>query len=102
LAREDSITGVKPQQQTRQAKPPMARVLMHNDDYTSMEFVVEMLEKVFRKSSFDANRIMLAIHHKGVGLCGVYPFEIAETRILLVHRAAKKSGFPLRCSLEEM
>lgn len=87
--------------QTRTASPPMFRVLMHNDDYTTMEFVVEMLQKVFRKSAPEANQIMLHIHHKGIGDCGIFPYEIAETKVAQVHNLARKTGFPLRCSLEE-
>jgi ATP-dependent Clp protease adaptor protein ClpS len=82
-------------------KPPMFTVLMHNDDYTSMEFVVEALVAVFHKSATEANRIMLHIHFKGSGVCGVYPYEIAETKVSKVHDMARKEGFPLRCSLEQ-
>lgn len=81
--------------------PPMYKILMHNDDYTTMEFVVSMLESVFRLSPTEANRIMLNIHMKGVGLCGTYPFDIAETKVHQVHATARKEGFPLKCSLEE-
>ncbi len=62
-------------------RPPMFTVLMHNDDYTSMEFVVEALIAVFHKSPTEANRIMLHIHFKGAGVCGVYPFEVAEIKV---------------------
>jgi len=86
---------------TRSASPPMFRVLMHNDDYTTMEFVVQVLETVFRKSPAEANRIMLNIHFKGIGMCGAYPFQIAETKVARVHSLARDEGFPLRCSLEE-
>lgn len=85
---------------SKAALPPLFRVLMHNDDFTSMEFVVEVLEVVFHKSPTDANRIMLNIHFKGLGLCGVYPHEVAETKIDRVHGMAKHEGFPLRCSME--
>jgi ATP-dependent Clp protease adaptor protein ClpS len=81
--------------------PPPYKVLMHNDDYTTMEFVVEMLEGVFHKNSMEAHLIMLNIHRKGVGMCGTYPYEIAETKVTTVHKRARKEGFPLRCSLEE-
>lgn len=84
----------------RTRQPPMFRVLMHNDDYTTMEFVVETLVAVFRKSPTEANRIMLHIHFKGAGVCGIYPFEIAETKIAKVHELARSEGYPLRCSLE--
>jgi ATP-dependent Clp protease adaptor protein ClpS len=83
------------------ASPPLFRVLMHNDDFTSMEFVVEMLQSIFHKAPTDANQIMLNIHFKGLGVCGIYPFEIAETKIDRVHARARSEGFPLRCSMEQ-
>jgi len=86
----------------KEGTPPLFKVLMHNDDYTTMEFVINMLETVFHKSAFEANRIMLNIHHKGVGICGIYPFEVAETKTDRVHRIAREEGFPLRCSVEEV
>ena len=82
-------------------EPPMYRVLLHNDDYTTMEFVVEILQKVFHKSPTEATRIMLLVHKSGVGVCGVFPAEIAETKVEVVHHLAKKHGFPLQCSMEE-
>ena len=82
-------------------KPAMFRVLMHNDDYTSMEFVVEALMDVFHKSATEANRIMLHIHFKGVGHCGIYPFEVAETKVAKVHDMARAQSYPLKCSLEQ-
>jgi ATP-dependent Clp protease adaptor protein ClpS len=85
----------------RQAKPPLFKVLMHNDDYTTMEFVVKVLETVFRRSAVEANRIMLNVHMQGVGVCGTYPFEVAETKVVRVHSLAREEGFPLKCSLEE-
>lgn len=86
---------------SRSGTPPVFKVLMHNDDYTTMEFVVEILETVFRKSPTEATRIMLNIHVKGVGMCGTYPWEIAETKVAKVHSLAREAGYPLRCSLEE-
>ena len=82
-------------------EPSMYKVLLHNDDYTTMEFVVEALMAVFHKSPTEANRIMLHIHFKGSGVCGAYPYEIAETKVSKVHDMARKEGFPLRCSLEQ-
>jgi ATP-dependent Clp protease adaptor protein ClpS len=82
-------------------EPPMYRVLLHNDDYTTMEFVVEILQKVFHKPPAEATRIMLLVHKNGTGVCGVYTAEVAETKVELVHHLAKKSGFPLKCSMEE-
>ena len=79
----------------------MYAVLMHNDDYTTMEFVVETLIKIFRKTPTEANRIMLQIHFKGLGVCGTFPYEVAETKVAKVHNMARTEGFPLRCSLEQ-
>jgi len=81
--------------------PPLYRVIMHNDDYTTMEFVVEVLQQVFRRSPTEANMIMLNIHFKGQGLCGTYPFEVAETKVSKVHELAREAGYPLRCSMEK-
>lgn len=81
-------------------EPPLFRVLMHNDDYTTMDFVVRVLRTVFHKSAAEAEHIMLSIHHKGIGHCGVYPFAVAETKVHKVHALAREEGFPLRCSLE--
>ena len=81
--------------------PKKYRVLMHNDNYTTMDFVVEVLRVVFHKNIDQATNIMLAIHEKGLGVCGVYTEEIAETKLGQVHDLARKAGFPLRCSLEE-
>lgn len=86
---------------TRTEKPPLFKVLMHNDDYTTMEFVIQVLEGIFGKSPPEATRIMLNIHVTGIGMCGVFPFEIAETKIDQVHTLARKDGYPLKCSIEE-
>jgi ATP-dependent Clp protease adaptor protein ClpS len=83
-------------------EPPLYKVLLHNDDYTSMEFVVLLLEKVFNKSTPEATRIMLNIHQQGIGIAGVYNKEIAETKVALVHDLAQKNEYPLRCSLEKV
>ncbi|MDY6909227.1 MAG: ATP-dependent Clp protease adapter ClpS [Thermodesulfobacteriota bacterium] len=82
-------------------EPPLFKVLLHNDDYTTMEFVVEILEKVFYKTPSEATQIMLHVHRNGVGLCGVYPGEVAETKVEVVHHLARKNGFPLKCSMEK-
>lgn len=97
----ETITRDSAKNQREVRKSPLYKVLMHNDDYTSMEFVVEVLETVFHKSSTEANQIMLNVHFRGVGLCGVYTHEIAETRISRVHAMARSAGFPLRCSMEQ-
>ncbi|MEW5733306.1 MAG: ATP-dependent Clp protease adaptor ClpS [Thermodesulfobacteriota bacterium] len=81
-------------------EPPSYRVLLHNDDYTTMDFVVFVLTAVFKKSQEDATTIMWSVHLKGCGECGIYPREIAETKVGQVHYLATREGFPLRCSME--
>jgi ATP-dependent Clp protease adaptor protein ClpS len=88
-------------QGTETRLPRLYKVLLHNDDYTTMEFVIEVLESVFAKSPAEAFRIMMHVHENGLGVCGAYPFEIAETRVALVHERAREHGFPLRASMEE-
>lgn len=86
---------------TEVREPRRYRVLLHNDDYTTMEFVVEILIGIFRKSPDEAVRIMHSVHQTGLGVCGVYTEEVAETKVFQVHHRARKAGFPLRCSMEE-
>ena len=81
-------------------EPPMYKVMLLNDDYTTMEFVVEVLVHVFQKSSAEAIRIMLNVHHNGVGVCGVYTLEVAETKVETVGVLARDNGFPLKCIME--
>jgi ATP-dependent Clp protease adaptor protein ClpS len=81
-------------------EPPKYKVLLINDDYTTMEFVVEVLRYVFHKSIEEATRIMLNVHRNGVGVCGVYSYEIAETKVNLVDALAQERGFPLKCTME--
>jgi ATP-dependent Clp protease adaptor protein ClpS len=82
-------------------EPSMYKVLLHNDDYTTKIFVVEILMAVFNKSQDDATRLMWHVHKNGVGVCGIYPLEVAETKILQVTELARENGFPLKLSLEE-
>jgi ATP-dependent Clp protease adaptor protein ClpS len=91
------ITDTKPKTQ----KPSMYKVLMLNDDYTPMEFVVHVLERFFNKSQQDATKIMLHVHQRGVGICGVYPYEIAESKVTQVVDFARKHQHPLQCTLEK-
>lgn len=86
-------------QQTKE--PELYRVLLLNDDYTTMDFVVEILESVFHKPPAEAYRIMMAVHTQGQGLCGVYPFEVAETKVATVVDLARGNGFPLRATMEK-
>jgi ATP-dependent Clp protease adaptor protein ClpS len=83
-------------------EPPMYKVLLHNDDYTTMDFVVMVLETVFNKDTAEATRIMLNVHNQGIGIAGVYTREIGETKISVVHELAKKNQYPLKCSLEKV
>lgn len=77
-------------------------VLLHNDDYTTMEFVIEVLSTFFGKSEDEAMAIMLQVHHQGRGVCGAYPFEIAETKVVQVSECARSRGYPLKCTMEEL
>jgi ATP-dependent Clp protease adaptor protein ClpS len=83
-------------------EPPLFKVLLHNDDYTTMDFVIMVLETVFSKETTEATRIMLNVHHQGYGVAGVYTREIGETKVATVHRMARKNQFPLKCSLEKV
>jgi ATP-dependent Clp protease adaptor protein ClpS len=97
--RED---GVATEQETRRKvdTPRLFKVLLHNDNYTTMDFVVMVLMSIFRKPETEAVRIMLDVHHKGMGMVGVYPYEIAETRVQQVIELAQREQFPLLCTLE--
>ncbi len=97
---DDSGTQVITRSKTRTQKPAMYKVLLLNDDYTPMEFVVEVLEMFFNKSGEDAWDIMMHVHQKGVGVCGVYTFEVAETKVTQVMDHAKEHKHPLQCTLE--
>ena len=82
-------------------EPAMFKVILHNDHYTAMDFVVEVLMRVFQKSAAEATKIMLDIHQLGHGACGIYTYDIAVTKTSRVHAMAKDRGFPLRCSYEK-
>lgn len=83
-------------------EPDRYRVLLHNDDYTSMDFVVAVLCSIFNKTTQEATAIMLNVHQQGVGQCGVYTHEVAETKMKRVHQAARAAGFPLKCTMEKI
>lgn len=87
---------------TKLKKPKMYRVILYNDDYTSMEFVVEILISIFNKPAAEATKIMLDVHKKGTGVCGVYIYDIAITKVNQVHIQARVNEFPLRCGHEEI
>ena len=103
MADADRRTSGEVLEKTRQEtkKPELYKVLLLNDDYTTMDFVVGILEEVFHKSPAEAHRIMMQVHTQGKGLCGLYPHELAETKVDTVHDLAQQHGFPLRASLEE-
>lgn len=97
----DSKTKQKVSSRSKNDQPPMYKVFLHNDDYTTMEFVVEILITVFGKSLEKATQIMLNVHNKGQGMCGIYPRQIAETKVETVHHLASSKGFPLKSTLEK-
>ena len=94
-------TGLATETRVKTKKPSMYRVLLLNDDYTPMEFVVFVLEQFFNKSREQATRIMLHVHQKGVGVCGVYTFEVAETKVAQVMDLARRNEHPLQCTMEK-
>ena len=99
--RDDNQTGVITRTETKTKKPSLYKVLILNDDYTPMEFVVHVLERFFGKGREEATRIMLHVHQKGVGICGVYTFEVAETKVTQVMDFARNNLHPLQCTMEK-
>ena len=97
---EKAKTRPKEKTKTQLSEPDEYRVVLLNDDYTTMDFVVEVLMVIFHKNIADANKIMLDVHKKGKGIVGLYPWDIAATKVEQVHAAAKESQFPLRCIVE--
>ena len=101
----DSLTKNKekiaPRDQEDLEEPPRFKVLLHNDDYTTMDFVVMILQSVFNKDAATAAEIMLNVHKQGVGVAGVYTRDVAETKVALVHELSRKHEHPLRCTMEE-
>ncbi len=93
------ITRTKPQKKTK--RPRLYKVLMHNDDYTTRDFVVWVLQTIFHKSENDAVRVMLHVHNNGVGVAGLYTREVAETKIAKTERLAREHEYPLRLTMEE-
>jgi ATP-dependent Clp protease adaptor protein ClpS len=93
--------GVVTKTRTRTRKPAMYKVLMLNDDYTPMEFVVHVLERFFQKTREESTRIMLHVHRRGVGVCGVFTYEVAETKVTQVMDLARQNQHPLQCTIEK-
>jgi ATP-dependent Clp protease adaptor protein ClpS len=94
-------TGVVTRTRTETRKPALYKVLMMNDDYTPMEFVVHCLQRFFKMSIEDATRVMLHVHQRGVGVCGIFTYEVAETKVTQVMDFAKQHQHPLQCTLEK-
>ncbi len=88
-------------QQELYKQPHLYKVVLHNDDFTTMDFVIEILKQVFDKDEDQAIRIMLAVHEEGIGVCGIYPKEIAEFRMHKTIFLARQAGFPLHCNIEK-
>ena len=98
---DEGQAGVATKTRTRTKKPSQYKVLLLNDDYTPMEFVVMVLKRFFRMDLEQATRVMLHVHQKGVGVCGVYPYEVAETKVNQVMDCARENQHPLQCTLEK-
>ncbi len=98
---DDQSTGVVVKTKPRTRKPSLYKVLMLNDDYTPMEFVVHVLERFFAKNRDEATRIMMHVHRRGVGICGVFTYEVAETKVTQVMDFARQHQHPLQCTLEK-
>jgi ATP-dependent Clp protease adaptor protein ClpS len=95
------VTERRTKEQTKTKRPPLYKVILLNDDYTPMEFVVDVLKVVFHKPHAEATRIMLYVHQNGMGVAGVYPYEIAETRVRTVEELARQHEYPLKCVMEK-
>jgi len=98
---EGTGLGVATRTRTRTKSPSPYKVLMLNDDYTPMEFVVHVLQSFFKMSIEDATRVMLHVHQRGVGVCGIFPYEVAETKVAQVMDFARANEHPLQCTLEK-
>lgn len=99
--RPDNQEGFLEELKEKITEPPMYKVLLHNDDYTTKAFVVEILTAIFNKSIEEATRLMWQVHRNGVGVCGIYPYEMAETKTNIVTTAARENSFPLKATMEK-
>ena len=99
--KDDMATVLKPKTQTKTEKPPLYKILLLNDDYTPMEFVVYVLERFFGMNNSKAGEIMLAVHKNGLAVVGVFAFEIAETKVAQVMDCASQNQHPLQCTMEK-
>ena len=98
---EDSDTGVATETRHKVEKPPLYKVLLHNDDFTSMDFVVYILMSIFHRDEAAARKIMLEVHNRGLGVAGVFTYEVAESKINKVTALARANEFPLLCTMEK-
>lgn len=101
MTKAGNIEQVKQRQKTELMPPSMYKVILNNDDYTPMDFVVDVLKIFFNMNEQQATEIMLAIHNKGKAVCGIFPFDIAETKVIEVNQFARENQHPLLCSLEK-
>jgi ATP-dependent Clp protease adaptor protein ClpS len=99
--KEKGVAGLRTRDNKKAKEPNDYIVVLLNDDYTTMEFVVEVLKRIFHKNDAESEKIMLNVHNKGRGVVGVYAWDIAQTKVAQVHEAARKNEFPLRCIVEE-
>lgn len=100
-AGDTAVADARPENKPALRTPPMYRVLLMNDDFTPMDFVIHVLQKFFAKPAEEATQIMLEVHHKGAGTCGVFTYEIAETKVHIVNTYARQNRFPLKCTMEK-
>ena len=101
MAKIGNIEHVEERVESELMPPSMYKVVLNNDDYTPMDFVIEVLQVFFRKNGQEATDIMLTIHHQGKGICGIFPFGIAETKVIQVNQFARQNQHPLLCSSEK-
>ena len=101
MGKTGNIEHVEERVESELMPPSMYKVVLNNDDYTPMDFVIEVLQVFFRKNEQEATDIMLTIHHQGKGICGIFPFGIAETKVIQVNQFARQNQHPLLCSLEK-
>ncbi|ABI38723.1 ATP-dependent Clp protease adapter ClpS [Shewanella xiamenensis] len=101
MGKTGNIEHVEERVESELMPPSMYKVILNNDDYTPMDFVIEVLQIFFRKNEQEATDIMLTIHHQGKGICGIFPYGIAETKVIQVNQFARQNQHPLLCSLEK-
>ncbi|KEK28119.1 ATP-dependent Clp protease adapter ClpS [Shewanella xiamenensis] len=101
MGKTGNIEHVEERVESELMPPSMYKVILNNDDYTPMDFVIEVLQIFFRKNEPEATDIMLTIHHQGKGICGIFPYGIAETKVIQVNQFARQNQHPLLCSLEK-